>query len=231
MSLGMLILLAMTFFQQLTMKMVPLQDFPLISQYFLITTIEIGIALLITTLTLNFYHHSHSKMPGFMKVIILDYLAKITRIRPPSVDKKQRKIKRSFRLSERKFQLSSSSRDTNPDLQFDIELTDTTSTRNDILENDLNDSTVGLVSFKSTEESSSTSSSLRVTRSDEDTPDNIEQDGIEEGPSDWNKDWVLASRIIDRFSMYAAMVIGILTVLIVFVRAPRFWSSRTGLDG
>ncbi|CAB4007622.1 neuronal acetylcholine receptor subunit alpha-10-like, partial [Paramuricea clavata] len=231
MSLGMLILLAMTFFQQLTMKVVPLQDFPLISQYFLVTTIEIGIALLITTLTLNFYHHSHSEMPGFMKVIILNYLAKITRIRPPSEDKKQRKIKRSFRLSERKFQLSSSSRDTNPDLQFDIELTETTSTRNDILEADLNDSTVGLVSFKSTEESSSTSSSLRVTRSDEDTPDNIEQDGIEEGPSDWNKDWVLASRIIDRFSMYAAMVIGILTVLIVFVRAPRFWYSRTGLDG
>ena len=233
MSLGMLILLAMTFFQQLTMKMVPLQDFPLVSQYFCVTTIEIGIALLITTLTLNFYYHSHSKMPGFMKLIILDFLGKVTRIRPPPEDKRQKKTKRSFMFSERKFQLSSCSREINPnpDSQFDIELTEIAPTRNDITETDLNDSTVGLVSFKSMDENSSNSSSVGVTRENVDTLDNIEQDGIVEGPSDWNKDWVLASRIIDCFSMYAAVLIGILTVLIVFLRAPRFWTSRTGLNG
>ena len=231
MSLGMLILLAMTFFQQLTMKMVPLQDFPLISQYFLVTTVEIGIALLITTLTLNFYYHSHSKMPGFMKLIILNFLGKVTRICPLSEDKiQQTKMTRSLKLSERKFQLSSSSREISSEFQFDIELTETASARNDFVETDLNDSTVGLVSFKSTDENSSTSSSLRKPKKNEDVLDYVDQNRIEEGPRDWNKDWVLASRIIDRFSMYTAVVIGILTVLIVFLRAPRFWSSRTGLD-
>ncbi|XP_028396793.1 neuronal acetylcholine receptor subunit alpha-7-like [Dendronephthya gigantea] len=231
MSLGMLILLAMTFFQQLTMKMVPLQDFPLISQYFLVTTIEIGVALLITTLTLNFYYHSHSPMPGFMKTMILNYLGKITRIKPPSEDGiNTKKLKRSFRLSERKFQLSLSSRETNFDLQSDIELTETGSSRTDVLQGDLNSSTVGLVSFKSMDERSSISSSCdRTARDNKDAMDNIEHVENNEGPNEWNKDWVLASRIIDRFSMYAAVVIGILTVLIVFVRAPRFWSSRTNI--
>ena len=233
MSLGMLILLAMTFFQQLTMKMVPLQDFPLISQYFLVTTVEIGIALLITTLTLNFYYHSHSKMPGIMKVVILNFLGNVTRIRKPPEDRiqQQKKTKRSLKLSERRFQFSSCSREFNPDSQFDIELTETASTRNDFAGSDLNDSTVGLVSFKSTDENSSTSSSLGMSRENVDSTGNAEESGIEEGPREWNKDWILASRIIDRFSMYTAVVIGILTVLIVFLRAPRFWSNRTGLDG
>ena len=231
MSLGMLSLLAMTFFQQLTMKMVPLQDFPLISQYFLITTIEIGMALLITTLTLNFYHHFHSPLPWFMKVVILGFLDKITRIKPPSEDINTKKLKRSCRLSERKFQLSLSSRDTNFNLPSDIELTETGSSRTDVLQGDLNDSTVGLVSFKSMGKSSSISSSCdRAAKDNKDILDNIEHVGYEEGPNEWNKDWVLASRIVDRFSMYAAVVIGILTVLIVFVKAPRFWTSRTSID-
>ena len=226
----MLILLAMTFFQQLTMKMVPLQDFPLISQYFFITTVEISIALFITTLTLNFYHHTHSKMPGFMKTIILDGLGKIICTRPPSEDGKKGRSKRSFNLSDRKLQLSSSSRGTSSDLQVDIELTEKSNSRNDVLETDLNDSKVGLVSFKTTEEGSSTSSSLRVTNNNGDATDSVELEGVKEGPNDWNKDWVLASRIIDRFSMYAAVVIGMLTVIFVFVKTPRFWSTRTSLE-
>ena len=234
MSLGMLILLAMTFFQQLTMKMVPLQDFPLISQYFFITTVEVGIALLITTVTLNFYYHSHSKMPGFMKLIILNFLGKITRMRPPSPEGKARgkTHKRPFRLSrERSFQLSSISRESNPDNQLNFELNEisSSSSRNDIWETDLDKSTIGLVSFKCMDENSSTASSSGVNMDRENTLDNIEQDRIQEGPSDWNKDWVLASRIIDRFSLYVAIVIGTLTVLIVFLRAPRLWSSRTKL--
>lgn len=232
----MLILLAMTFFQQLTMKMVPLQDFPLISQYFLVTTVEIGIALLITTLTLNFYHQSHSRMPGIMKRIIIYHLGRITRIRAPmpedSKKKKRRKglTKRSLRLSERTLQLSANSRDTNTaDSQFDFETE--SATRPHILETSLNDSSVGLVSFKSTNESGSSSSSAGVRGDTVDTRwSDVEQDGIKADSRDWNKDWVLASRIIDRFCMYAAIVVGILTVLIVFLRAPRFWSSRTSVD-
>lgn len=227
----MLILLAMTFFQQLTMKMVPLQDFPLISQYFFITAVEVGIALLITTMTLNFYYHSHSKMPGFMKLIILNFLGKITRIRPPSPEGKARRKthKRPFRLSrERSFQLSSISRESNPDNQLNFELNEisSSSSRNDIWETDLDKSTIGLVSFKCMDENSSTASSSGVNMDQEDT---LDRDRIQEGPSDWNKDWVLASRIIDRFSLYVAIVIGTLTVLIVFLRAPRLWSSRTKL--
>lgn len=235
MSLGMLILLAMTFFQQLTMKMVPLQDFPLISQYFCITTVEVGIALLITTMTLNFYYHSHSKMPGFMKIIILNFLGKITKIRPPTPEpKRQKKFhKRPFRLSkETSFQLSSVSRETDPETQLNFELNESScsSSRNDVWETDLDKSTIGLVSFKFMDENSSTASSSGVNMDREDSLDNVEQDGIQEGPTDWNKDWVLASRIIDRFSLYVAIIIGTITVLVVFLRAPRFWSSRTKLD-
>lgn len=54
-----------------------------------------------------------------------------------------------------------------------------------------------------------------------------EQNKIIKEQSDLREDWVLASRIIDNFCMYTAGIVGILTMIVVFSRAPRFGRNRS----
>ena len=207
MSLGMLILLAMTFFQQLTMKKFPLQDFPLISKYFFVTTLEIGVALFFSTLTINFYYCKGRKMPKLMKTIVHKYLGKITGLGPWAVKRRKRRIKPSYYI-------------TNTDMPCDIELTERPDS--EPVDETLDSSSIGLVLYKRYSDSSTRSSGRRpssAVRSVARSP-SPEDDDSDDSSDEWNEDWVLASTIIDRFAVFAAILIGAVTILGLFLQSP-----------
>lgn len=230
-SLCMLILLAMTFFQQLTMKIIPLQDFPIISQYFSIMTVEIGFTLVITSLTVNFYYHSPSKMPDVMKKIIINCLGKVTRVTPNTNKEKKTSGIQSRRVSKQceKDSYNVSNHDeTKSDeelrhsrLQIKTQETDSKYLSTELLKvrkMDKNTSTQNKSIFA---DRTANTDINHCTKGEE------EQNKIIKEQSDLREDWVLASRIIDNFCMYTAGIVGILTMIVVFSRAPRFWRNRS----
>ncbi|EDO39913.1 predicted protein, partial [Nematostella vectensis] len=76
-GLSITVLLAMTVFQQLTSELMPSYGFPLLGQYYFATMIEIGASLAVTTFILNFYHRSSRRMPRFLRIVIIDWLARV----------------------------------------------------------------------------------------------------------------------------------------------------------
>ena len=76
-GLSITVLLAMTVFQQLSSELMPSYGFPLLGQYYFACMIEIGASLVVTTLILNFYHRNSRRMPKFLRVVILKWLARV----------------------------------------------------------------------------------------------------------------------------------------------------------
>ena len=74
-SLGITVLLAMTVFQQLTQQLFPSFDIPLLGQYYMATSVEIGLALVATTIVLNFKFRRATKMSGWLRRFLLVHLA------------------------------------------------------------------------------------------------------------------------------------------------------------
>ena len=74
-SLGITVLLAMTVFQQLTQQLFPSFDIPLLGQYYIATSVEIGLALVATTMVLNFKFRRATKMSGWLRRLLLVHLA------------------------------------------------------------------------------------------------------------------------------------------------------------
>ncbi|XP_046840946.1 neuronal acetylcholine receptor subunit alpha-7-like [Xenia sp. Carnegie-2017] len=230
-SLCMLILLAMTFFQQLTMKIIPLQDFPIISQYFSIMTVEIGFTLVMTSLTLNFHYHSPSKMPDIMKKIIINCLGKVTRVTPSTNKEKKTSGIQSRRVSKQ-CEKDSHNVSNHDETKSDEEL------RHSRLQiktqqTDSKDLSTEWLKVRKMDENTSTQNqsnfAARTANTDINhcTKDEEQQNKIIKEQSDLREDWVLASRIIDNFCMYTAGIVGILTMIVVFSRAPRFWRNRS----
>ncbi|EDO42054.1 predicted protein [Nematostella vectensis] len=82
-GLGITVLLAMTVFLLLVAETLPSTSdhIPLLGQYFVATMFVTAISLVATCLILNFFHRnpSTSPMPHWVKVIILDYMARSPR--------------------------------------------------------------------------------------------------------------------------------------------------------
>ncbi|XP_020629808.1 neuronal acetylcholine receptor subunit alpha-3-like [Orbicella faveolata] len=81
-SLCITILMAMTIFQELTSeKLPPSSDtFFLIGTYYTVAIFEIGLAIAATCIVLNFYY-SKTKMPGWIKTVLLKTLAPLVRVK------------------------------------------------------------------------------------------------------------------------------------------------------
>ncbi|XP_074621843.1 neuronal acetylcholine receptor subunit alpha-10-like isoform X2 [Acropora palmata] len=81
-SLCITILMAMTIFQELTSsKLPPSSDaFFLIGTYYTVAIFEIGLAIAATCVVLNFYY-SKTKMPGWMRTLLLRTLAPIFKVK------------------------------------------------------------------------------------------------------------------------------------------------------
>ena len=76
-GLSITVLLAMTVFQQLSSELMPSYGFPLLGQYYFACMVEIGASLFVTTLILNFYHRNSRRMPKFLRILILRWLARV----------------------------------------------------------------------------------------------------------------------------------------------------------
>lgn len=80
-GLGITVLLAMTVFLLLVAETLPAtsDDVPLLGQYFIATMFVTAMSLVGTCTVLNFFHRSPSTspMPGWVRVIILGYMAKV----------------------------------------------------------------------------------------------------------------------------------------------------------
>lgn len=97
-SLCITVLMAMTIFQELTSeKLPPSSDtFFLIGTYYTVAIFEIGLAIAATCLVLNFYY-SKTKMPGWLKTILLKTLAPLVRVK---VKRRQLSVKESQRSTD-----------------------------------------------------------------------------------------------------------------------------------
>jgi len=80
-GLGITVLLAMTVFLLLVAETLPAtsDDVPLLGQYFIATMFVTAMSLASTCTILNFFHRSPSTspMPGWVRIIILGYMAKV----------------------------------------------------------------------------------------------------------------------------------------------------------
>ena len=76
-GLSITVLLAMTVFQQLSSELMPSYGFPLLGQFYFAIMLEIGASLAVTTLILNFYHRNRRRMPKTMRIVILQWLARL----------------------------------------------------------------------------------------------------------------------------------------------------------
>lgn len=80
-GLSMTVLLAMTVFQQLTSSIFPSFDFPLLGQYYLATSVEMSLSLIATAVIINFSYRKGTKMPGWMRLLFLEWLSRLVRLR------------------------------------------------------------------------------------------------------------------------------------------------------
>ncbi|KXJ09443.1 neuronal acetylcholine receptor subunit alpha-10 [Exaiptasia diaphana] len=80
-GLGITVLLAMTVFLLLVAETLPStsDNIPLLGQYFVATMFVTAVSLVVTCIILNFFHRNPatSPMPRWVKVIILDYMARV----------------------------------------------------------------------------------------------------------------------------------------------------------
>lgn len=238
-SLCITILMAMTIFQELTSeKLPPSSDtFFLIGTYYTVAIFEIGLAIAATCIVLNFYY-SKTKMPGWIKTVLLKTLAPLVRV----------KIRRR-RLSIRENQRSAE----NGHAQDVIHNSTFESFNHADL--GLGRDWVGDV-FEQNQNVSITSVNLRKdslsAEEDEDSSRNINNAGKncngitlrnmstkrKENPYkkestseinepswqqmiEWQDEWRAASQVLDRVIIITSVFVGCVSAAVIFLQAPR----------
>lgn len=90
-SLGITVLLSLTVFMLLVAEIMPATSdtVPLISQYFAITMVIVGLSVIATVVVLQYHHHdpNGSKMPKWTRVFLLNWCAWFLRMKRPGEDK------------------------------------------------------------------------------------------------------------------------------------------------
>ena len=71
------VLLSVTVFQQMTSQMMPPSTVPYLAQYYFATVVFTSMCLIGTTCILNIYHRPERRLPGWLRVLVFDWLAKI----------------------------------------------------------------------------------------------------------------------------------------------------------
>ncbi|KAJ8390992.1 hypothetical protein AAFF_G00097700 [Aldrovandia affinis] len=91
-SLGITVLLSLTVFMLLVAEIMPAtsDSVPLIAQYFASTMMIVGLSVVVTVLVLQFHHHDPhgSKMPKWVRVVLLNWCAWFLRMKQPGEDRK-----------------------------------------------------------------------------------------------------------------------------------------------
>lgn len=249
-GLSITVLLAMTVFQQLTSEIMPSYDFPLLGQYYFATILEIGSALLITTIILNFYHRTNRHMPRWLRVVLLDWMSRVvflhesakncSKPRKKTIRRGMREnvdavINNGFVIGERSMGQENSVGDMG---RFGNAKYDGHRNRCD--------SEDGMRARSNTSSNGKPQSDQNVLKltlgsiGNELNPNTQNDQGMftdetgatvsEEEMRMRHRQWTLAAKILDRFFLWVAVIVGIVTVLAMFLRAPGLWESRKELE-
>lgn len=245
-GLSITVLLAMTVFQQLTSEIMPSYDFPILGQYYFAIILEIGSSVVVTTMILNFYHRTNREMPAWVKKVVIDWIATIVFLTNTSEKRKILRRKTTRKSRRRKQQRINNDVCLNPrrsiknkpdDVKdqhnqgFNVTFSDAVycgpsnsepmGTEMENLGRQLNYG-VNTYPFKSSHEV--LDDQLNMHMNDEARPYMADSDVLSEDElaiRHW--EWTLVARILDRFFLVVAIIVGIVTVLAIFLRAPKLW--------
>lgn len=245
-GLSITVLLAMTVFQQLTSEIMPSYDFPILGQYYFAIILEIGASVVVTTMILNFYHRTNRKMPGWVKKLVIDWIATIVFLTNTSEKRKivRRKTMRRSRRQRQRSRIKNDSRNRSikkkpediKDQQNQgfnmVTFSDTIYCGPSVsepvsadMENLGRQINYGVNSYPF----SSSHEALEVPlnkNNEEARPYMDESDTLSEDElaiRHW--EWTLVARILDRFFLVVAIICGIVTVAAIFLRAPKLWQD------
>lgn len=237
-SLCITILMAMTIFQELTSnKLPPSSDsFFLIGTYYTVAIFEIGLAIAATCIVLNFYYRK-TKMPGWIKTVLLKALAPVVRVK----------------MKTRIFAVRESLRSTDAAHANDIIHNPTFETFNlsdggvgwggitDVFEQSQNVITTSMnlrkdsLTFNEEENEHADNPAKKMngvsirrnpsqrgekTASKERTRDSKEPPSFQQR-IEWQDEWRAASQVLDRLIIVFSIIIGFVSAAVIFLQAPR----------
>lgn len=220
-GLGITVLLAMTVFLLLVAETLPAtsDDVPLLGQYFIATMSVTAMSLVGTCTILNFFHRSPSTspMPGWVRVIILGYMAKVFCYR----NETEEEAKMTPKVKRRKIEF-----DLNGDVVFDddtyMTLPDPESPRKFH-----DDMSLISQSGRSTPSRRSVRSmsiigghSSFAERLLEDISTLAEDVRARQEDDRQREEWRIAALIMDRMFFWLFLFISLLTTFLIFYRAP-----------
>ena len=245
-GLSITVLLAMTVFQQLTSEIMPSYDFPILGQYYFAIIMEIGASVVVTTMILNFYHRTNRKMPGWVKKLVIDWIATIVFLTNTSEKRKivrRKTMRRSRRRPRQRSRIQNDSHKRSiKKKQEDIKdqqnqgfnlvtfsdtiycgpsVSEPVNTDMDNLGRQIN---FGVNSYPF--QTSHETLEVPLKNNEEARPYMDDSDTLSEDElaiRHW--EWTLVARILDRFFLVVAIVCGIVTVAAIFLRAPKLWTN------
>lgn len=234
MGLSITVLLAMTVFQQLTSEIMPSYGFPLLGQYYFATILEIGLALLITTIILNFYHRTNRHMPRWLRIVLLEWMSRIVFLHESAekCNKSRKKtIKRGIRenadaIVNNGYAIGEHPRD------GDIVGAGRTQYRENGVENEDNHArpsndhqvlklTLGSIGSELNSQNVQNEKGLFT--------DETGASVSEEEMRMRHQQWTLAAKVLDRFFLWGSGFFGLATILGIFLRAPGIWDDSVEL--
>ena len=243
-GLSITVLLAMTVFQQLTSEIMPSYDFPILGQYYFAIIMEIGASVVVTTMILNFYHRTNRKMPGWVKKLVIDWIATIVFLTNTSEKRKivrRKTLRRSRRRPRQRSRIQNDSRERSiKKKQEDIKdqqnqgfnmvtFSDTiycgpsvSEPVNTDVENLGRQNNYGVNSYSF--QASHEALEVPLKNNEEARPYMDDSDTLSEDElaiRHW--EWTLVAKILDRFFLVVAIICGIVTVSAIFLRAPKLW--------
>lgn len=244
-GLSITVLLAMTVFQQLTSEIMPSYDFPILGQYYFAIIMEIGASVVVTTMILNFYHRTNRKMPGWVKKLVIGWIATIVFLTNTSEKRNivRRKTMRRSRRKRQRSRIQNDSRNrsikTKPDDIKDqqnqgfnmVTFSDTiycgpsvSEPVNADIENLGRQVNYGVNSYAF--QNSPETLDVPLKNNEESRPYMDDSDTLSDDElaiRHW--EWTLVARILDRFFLVVAIICGIVTVSAIFLRAPKLWQD------
>jgi len=241
-GLSITVLLAMTVFQQLTSEIMPSYDFPILGQYYFAIILEIGASVVVTTTILNFYHRTNRKMPGWMRKLVMEWLAAFVLLTDTPEKRKilhRKSTRRSRRKSKRRIcedngvtALSDECKDAHT-AAFTVTFSDavyscgsTTSESKGLEMENLGCSTnYRMNAFPFSNHEGLDDKSKEESRPYKDDADTLSEDEL--AIRHW--EWTIVARILDRFFLIVAIICGIVTVAAIFLRAPKLWRQSSHL--
>lgn len=252
-GLSITVLLAMTVFQQLTSEIMPSYDIPLLGQYYFCIILEIGASILVTTVILNFYHRTNRKMPCWIKLVVLNWLACLVFLKKDA--QKCKAIRRQKRESRRRGKSFKERRAHPKTYQRNIKNCKNSTEEREVSsmnqEYHFNEGMYNGSEVKNTDMQElrhvrqnsyrlNTFASQFSKMNSMDIPDR--EMSAELGRSDdesaelsddelilrhWQ--WTLAAKVLDRIFLLIAIICGIVTVSAIFLSAPKVWKSHPEL--